>query len=81
MKNAQTVGKGKQIRLNTTDKNKERVDFVHKPNQHLIIELTSNLTIRLLILWMDYWIDKPNHFSIHEFISPLVTGTLDMLWL
>jgi len=33
-----TAGKGKQIRLNTTDKNKEEVDFVHKPNQHLIIE-------------------------------------------
>ena len=39
------VGKGKQIRLNTTNKNKEQVDFVHKPNQHLIIELRSNLTI------------------------------------
>ena len=65
------VGKGKQIRLNTTDKNKEQVDFVHKPNQHLIVESRSNLTIGLFILWMDYWINKPNDFSIHEFISPL----------
>ena len=53
MKNAQTVGKGKQIRFNTTDKNKEQVDFVHKPNQQLIIELRSNLTITLFILWVD----------------------------
>ena len=36
--------------LNTTDKNKERVDFVHKPNQHLIIESSSNLSIGLFIL-------------------------------
>ena len=77
------VGKGKQIWLNTTDKNKEQVDFVHKPNQHLIIESRSNLTIGLFILWMDYWINKPNHFSIHEFISPLglATGMPHMLWL
>ena len=32
------AGKGKQIRLNSTDKNQEQADFVHKPNQHLIIE-------------------------------------------
>ena len=44
------AGKGKQIRLNTTDKNKEEVDFVHKPNQHLIIESRSNLTVGLFIL-------------------------------
>ena len=43
-------GKGKQIRLNATDKNKEQVDFVHKPNQHLIVESRSNLTIGLFIL-------------------------------
>ena len=76
-----TVGKGEPIRLNATDKNKEQVDFVHKPNQHWIIESRSNLTTGSFILWMDYWIDKPNHFSIHEFISPLAAGTLDMLWL
>ena len=35
------VGKGKQIRLNTKDKNKEQVDFVHKPNQHLIIAIEA----------------------------------------
>ena len=29
---------------------------------------------------MEYRIHKPNHFSIHEFISPLATGTLDMLY-
>ena len=76
-----TVGKGKQIRLNAADKSKEQVNFVHKPNQHVIIESRSSLTIGLFVLWMDYWIDKPNHFSIHEFISPLAAGTLDMLWL
>ena len=43
------AGKGKQIRLNSTDKNKEQVDFVHKPNQHLIIESRSNLTVGLFI--------------------------------
>ena len=32
------------------DKNKEQVDFVHKPNQHLIIELRYNLTVGLFIL-------------------------------
>ena len=47
----------------------------------LIIESRSNLTIGLFILWMDYWINNPNHFSIYEFISPLATGTLDTLWL
>ena len=74
-------GKGKQIRLNSTDKNKEQVDFVHKPNQHLIIESRSNLTVGLFILSMDYWINKQNHFSINEFISLLATGTLDLIWL
>ena len=73
--------KGKQIWLNTTDKNKEQIDFVHKPNQHLISESRSNLTIRLFILWVDYWINKPNYFPIHEFINPQATGTLDMVWL
>ena len=43
------VGKTKQIRLNTTDKKKEQVDFVHKP-----IESRSNSTIGLFILQMDY---------------------------
>ena len=42
---------------------------MHKP-----IESRSNSTIGLFILQMDYWIDKPNHFSIYEFISPLETG-------
>ena len=36
--------------LNTTDENKEQVDFVHKPNQYLIIESRSNLTVGLFIL-------------------------------
>ena len=35
------------MRLNTTEKNKEQVDFVHKSNQHLIIESRSNLTFGL----------------------------------
>ena len=52
-----TVGKGKKIRLNTKDKNQQQVDFVHKPNQHLIIKSRSNLTIGLFILWMDYRIN------------------------
>ena len=69
MKNAIVNGRKREANmLNTTDKNKEQVDFVQKPNQHLIIESSSNLSIGLFILWMDYWIDKPNHFSIHEFI-------------
>ena len=75
------AGKGKQIRLNTTDKNKEQVDFVHKPNQHLIIESRYNLTVGLFILWMDYWMNKRNHFAINESISLLATGTLDLVWL
>jgi len=49
-----TAAKGKQIRLNSTDKNKEQVDFVHKPNAHLIIESRSNLTVGLFILQIDY---------------------------
>ena len=44
------VGKGKQIRLIPTDKNKEQVDFVHKPNQHLIVE-SINLIIGLFIIF------------------------------
>ena len=62
MKNAIIVGKGKQIWLNTTDKNKEQVDFVHKTNQHLIIESRSNLTIGLFILWMNQLNRKPESF-------------------
>ena len=52
MKNAIINGrKREQIRLNTIDKNKEQtLDFVHKPNEHLIIGSRSNLTIGLLIL-------------------------------
>ena len=50
MQSVNGTGKGKQIRLNTTDKNKEQVDFVHKPNQHLIVESRSNLTVGLFIL-------------------------------
>ena len=48
-----TVGKGKQIRLNTKDKNKQQVDFVHKPNQHVIIKSRSNLTIGLFNHFMN----------------------------
>ena len=82
MKNAIVNGrKREQIRLNTTDKNKEEVDFVHKPDQHLIIESRYNLTVGLFILWMDYSINKRNHFSINEFISLIATGTLDLVWL
>ena len=44
------AGKGKQIRLNSTGKNKEQVDFVHKPNEHSIIEWRSNMTVGLFIL-------------------------------
>ena len=44
------VGKGKQIRLNAADKSKEQVNFVHKPNQQVIIESRSNLTIGLFVL-------------------------------
>ena len=51
-RNRRWAGKGKQMRLNTTDENKEQVDFVHKPcsNQYLIIESRSNLTVGLFIL-------------------------------
>ena len=39
------------------------------------------MNIGLFILWMDYWVNKRNHFSIKEFIRSLATGTLDLLWL
>ena len=53
MKNAVVNGrKRKQIQINPTDKNKEQVDFVHKPNEHLIVELIS-LTIGLFIIFMN----------------------------
>ena len=61
------AGQGKQIRLNTTDKNKEEVDFVHKPNQHLIIESRSNLTVGLFIY---EWIIE----STNEIIFPLMNS-------
>ena len=48
--NRRRAGKGKQIRVNTTEKNKEQADFVHKPNRHLVIESRSNLTVGLFIL-------------------------------
>ena len=83
MKNA--IVNGRKREANTIehnwDNNKEQVDFVRKPNQHLIIESRSNLTVGLFILWMDYWINKRNHFSINEFITLLATGTLDLVWL
>ena len=53
MKNAVVNGrKRKQIQINPTDKNKEQVDFVHKPNEHFIVELI-NLTIGLFIIFMN----------------------------
>ena len=63
------VGKGKQIIwLNTTDKNKELVDFVHKPNQHLIIESSS-------ICLLDYsfyaWIIELTNQIIFPFMNLL----------
>ena len=63
------VGKGKQIRLNTKDKNKEQVDFVF----YYWIQVQFDYWIIHFMDHVDYWINKPNHFSIHEFISPLVT--------
>ena len=57
------VGKGKQH--NITNKNKEQVDFVHKPNQHFIIELRSNLTI-------DYSFYKWIIESTNQIIFPLM---------
>ena len=48
-------------------------------NQHSFIESRLNMNIGLFILWLDYWINKQNHFAINEFISLLVTGTLDLL--
>ena len=39
------------------------------------------MNIGLLILWMDFWINKRNHFSINELFSSLATGTLDLLLL
>ena len=53
MKNTVVNGrKRKQIQINPTDKNKEQVDFVHKPNEHFIVELI-NLTIGLFIIFMN----------------------------
>ena len=57
----------KLIRLNTTDKNKEQVDFVHKPNQYFIIESRSNLTVGLFIY---EWIIE----STNEIIFPLMNS-------
>ena len=44
--------------------NKEQVDFVHEPNQYLIIESRCNFTTGLFILWMDYWINNMNQINI-----------------
>ena len=30
------------------------------------------MNIGLFILWMDYWINKRNHFSVNEFIQEFV---------
>ena len=38
-------------------------------NQHLTIESRLNMNVGLFILWLDYWINKQNHFTINEFIS------------
>ena len=81
MKNEIVNGRKREANMidHNRQKKKEQVDFVHKPNQHLLIESRPNLTIGLFILWMDYWIEKPNHFAINELISLLATGTLDLL--
>ena len=61
-------------------KRQEREANTIKHNrQHLIIESRYNLTVGLFILWVDYRINKRNHFSINEFISLLATGTLDLV--
>ena len=42
--------------------------------------LRLNMNIASFILWMDYWINKRNHFSLNEFNSLLATRMLDLLF-
>ena len=69
MKNAIVNGKKREANTIEHKQNKEQVDFVHKPNQHLIIELRSNLTI-------DYscyeWIIESINRIIFPFMNLLV---------
>ena len=68
MKNAVVNGrKRKQIQINLTDKNKEQVDFVHKPNEHLIVELI-NLTIGLFIIFMNGLLNRQTKSFFHSWI-------------
>ena len=42
--------------------------------------LRLNMNIASFILWMDYWINKQNHFSFNEFNSLLAKRILDLLF-
>ena len=42
--------------------------------------LRLNMNIASFILWMDYWINKRNHFSFNEFNSLLATRMLDLFF-
>ena len=52
MKNEIVNGRKREANMieHNRQKKKEQVDFVHKPNQHLLIESRPNLTIGLFIL-------------------------------
>ena len=66
MKNAVVNGrKREQIQINPTDKNKEQVDFVLKPNELLIVELI-NLTIGLFIIFMNGLLNRQTKSSFHS---------------
>ena len=42
--------------------------------------LRLNMNIASFILWMDYWINKQNHFSFNEFNSLFAKRILDLLF-
>ena len=72
MKNAVVNGrKRKQIQINPTDKNKEQVDFVHKPNEHFIVELI-NLFDHWIIHYFYEWIIESTNQIIFPFMNLLV---------
>ena len=57
------------------DDENENVNNINKSKIRLYLNIT------LLISWINYGTNERKQFAINEFISPLATGTLGLVWL
>ena len=64
----------------TFRKKEEKTKFWGRLAESVVFQKTVIESTFDFILWMDYWINKQNHFSVNEFISLLATRMLDLLF-